>query len=213
MQEKQFRTEILKGVPASQIRTAVFGSGQGTTARALLEYTKKCAAAYCVVLFITNRPESGLCKLGEENNLPCFHFAGSESPERVLDVLRSNAVQLVILAGYTKLVPADIIVGMNGKIINTHPALLPHFGGKGMYGRRVHEAVAASGVRETGVTLHWVTAEYDKGDIIEQVRITIPDRSTALEIEQATREAEKEWLPGAVHRVAEFMLKTEYYVP
>jgi phosphoribosylglycinamide formyltransferase-1 len=115
--------------------------------------------------------------------------------------LQSRQIDLLLLAGYLRLLPEEVIQAMGGMVVNTHPSLLPEFGGPGMYGRYVHEAVAAAGVAESGASLHWVSGDYDSGEVIEQVRVKLPSGSTAGEVEELVRAAEREWLPGAIGRL------------
>jgi phosphoribosylglycinamide formyltransferase 1 len=120
------------------------------------------------------------------------------APEGWLQPLRGEMVDLLILAGYLKLVPAGVVAAYRGRIMNTHPSLLPAFGGKGMYGERVHRAVLASGARETGVTIHLVDEAYDRGPILAQSRVPVLKGDTAERLAARVLEAEHRLLPAAV---------------
>jgi phosphoribosylglycinamide formyltransferase-1 len=118
----------------------------------------------------------------------------------IVDALQHAAVDWVLLLGYMKKMGPNILHEYQGKIINTHPALLPDFGGKGFYGRKVHEAVQASGVRESGATLHLVGSEYDSGPILAQVRVPILPEDDVDAIEQRVKQAEKGLLVDTLRR-------------
>ncbi len=115
-----------------------------------------------------------------------------------LESLRGNKVDLLVLAGYLKLVPAGVVAAYRGRIMNTHPSLLPAFGGKGMYGERVHRAVLASGARESGVTIHLVDEAYDRGPILAQRRVPVLQDDTPERLAARVLEAEHQLLPAAV---------------
>jgi phosphoribosylglycinamide formyltransferase-1 len=112
-------------------------------------------------------------------------------------------VDLIVLAGYVKLVPANVIAAYRGRIVNVHPALLPAFGGQGMYGRRVHEAVLASGVHETGATVHLVDEAYDHGATLAQARVPVLPGDTPELLAQRVLEVEHRLLPAVVLAAAE----------
>src|SRR5690606_19281583 len=118
-----------------------------------------------VVLVLSNRADAGGVELARSRGVPVAVLDDYRSGDEWLARLEAAGVDLVVLAGYLKLVPAAVVSRYHGRIVNIHPALLPDFGGPGMYGRRVHEAVLASGARETGATVHLVDEEYDRGAI------------------------------------------------
>lgn len=117
-------------------------------------------------------------------------------------ILSAAGVDLLVLAGYMKLLPPRVIAMLNGNVINVHPALLPKFGGKGMYGRRVHQAVVESGDRQTGATVHWVTEAYDEGQVISQRSIDIEDGEGAEQVEERVKRLEKELLPETIEMLS-----------
>jgi phosphoribosylglycinamide formyltransferase-1 len=118
--------------------------------------------------------------------------------DELLGLIRSHGVQLLVLAGFMKLLPATVIEALHGRIINIHPALLPRHGGKGMYGRKVHEAVVASGDHETGATVHWVNERYDEGAVIAQRIISVAQTDTADDVERNVRAVERELITDVV---------------
>jgi phosphoribosylglycinamide formyltransferase 1 len=154
-------------------RLAIFASGTGTNAEAILEYLKKDPVV-SVSLILTNNPEAKVIQVAEKYNVPILKV-NKESfyDESMLKTLENNCIDLIILAGFLWLVPDFIIDKYPGRIINIHPALLPKYGGKGMYGMLVHEAVSHSGDTQTGITIHFVNKEYDKGQIIAQFKLKI----------------------------------------
>lgn len=153
-------------------RIAVLASGGGSNLQAILDHFDRLGEqrAGDVVLVASNRPDAGALNRAMLRNIPLAVLAAPSQPDgpSLTNLLDEHAVDLIVLAGYLRLVPAPVVVRYRGRIINVHPALLPAFGGPGMYGPRVHHAVIASGARVTGVTAHFVDEDYDRGRIIAQ---------------------------------------------
>jgi len=171
------------------MRVAVAASGRGSNLEALLRTLGPGGAAR-VVLVLSDRAAAGALTLARSHGVPTQAFADPASAEEWLAALDRAQADLVVLAGYLKLVPAGVIERYRGRIVNIHPALLPAFGGRGMYGRRVHEAVLASGARESGASVHLVDEVYDRGEVLARARVPVlpdddPDRLAArvLEVE------------------------------
>lgn len=171
------------------MRVAVAASGRGSNLEALLRTLGPGAPAR-VVLVLSDRAAAGALTLARSHGVPTQTFADPASPDEWLTALDRAEADLVVLAGYLKLVPAGVIERYRGRIVNIHPALLPAFGGRGMYGRRVHEAVLASGARESGASVHLVDEVYDRGEVLARARVPVlpdddPDRLAArvLEVE------------------------------
>jgi formyltetrahydrofolate-dependent phosphoribosylglycinamide formyltransferase len=165
------------------MRIAVAVSGHGSNLEALLRALEPGGAAR-VVLVLSNRPDAGALARARAHGVPAEVLADSGDPAEWLSRLEQRRVDLVVLAGYLRLVPADVIERYRDRIVNVHPALLPAFGGAGMYGHRVHEAVLASGARESGATVHLVDEVYDRGPVLAQARVPVlpgdtPDRLAA----------------------------------
>ena len=177
-------------------------SGRGSNLEALHEALKAGAAAKIVVV-ISDRPDAGGLERARQWGLSTEVLPSPSDGAVWLAVLRRYAVDLVVLAGYVKLVPANVIAGYRGRIVNVHPALLPAFGGQGMYGRRVHEAVLASGVRETGATVHLVDEVYDHGATLAQARVPVLPGDTPELLAQRVLEVEHRLLPAVVLAAAE----------
>lgn len=153
-------------------RIAVLASGGGSNLQALLDYFDALgdASSGRVVVVASNRPESGALARATARDIPTAILRSAKQPDgaELGDVLEQHSVDLVVLAGYLKLLPTDVVKRFDGRIINIHPALLPAFGGHGMYGNHVHRAVLDAGVKVTGVTAHFVNDVYDTGRVIAQ---------------------------------------------
>src|SRR5512145_2959973 len=149
-------------------RIAVFASGRGSNLQALHAYLQRAGGAE-VVLVASDRSTSGALTWARDHGIDTaiLSHAGNDASE-ILDLLAGSRVDLVVLAGYLRLVPATVVRAFRGRILNVHPALLPGFGGPGMYGERVHRAVLTSGACVSGVTVHYVDEAYDRGPIIAQ---------------------------------------------
>ncbi|HXT18379.1 MAG TPA: phosphoribosylglycinamide formyltransferase [Gemmatimonadaceae bacterium] len=153
-------------------RIAVLASGGGSNLQAILEHFDRLGERRGgqVVVVASDRAGAGALERAMSRDIPTSLIATDKYPDRpqLEDVLREYSIDLVVLAGYLKLVPIEVVMSHVGRIINIHPALLPSFGGPGMYGHRVHQAVIDSGATVTGVTAHFVDNEYDRGRIIAQ---------------------------------------------
>lgn len=178
-------------------RVAVFGSGNGTTARNLIEASHW--TCYDVRLVVGSRPGLGIQRVAEEYALPYTVLDGSSSLEWV-SILHESAIDVVALAGWLRMVPTEAIDAMHGRILNIHPSLLPKYGGHGMYGRRVHQAVFEAGDDVSGATVHLVTDRYDEGPIVDQMKCSIAEVSSPEDIELKVREVEKLLYPKALHQ-------------
>ena len=151
------------------VRLAVLASGGGTNLQAIIDYLDTLGARRSadLVLVASDRPDAGALDRVRDRGIPARSF-DARRDDALERMLREHDVDLIALAGYVRFVPASVTTGWNGRIVNVHPALLPAFGGRGMYGRRVHEAAIAAGVRVSGATVHFVDAVYDHGPIIAQ---------------------------------------------
>ena len=171
---------------------AVFASGTGTTLQTLIE--KQAQYDYCVALVVTNRECTAL-KRAANYDIPHLQ---SKDWEEIDKVLIENKIQLIVLAGFLAIIPAWICQKWEKRIINIHPSLLPKFGGKGMYGIRVQEAVLAAGETEAGCTVHYVSAEVDGGNIIAQASVCVEPQDNAESLSLRVQQAEKALLPKVV---------------
>ena len=155
-----------------------------------------------VVLVASNRADSPALVRAATASIDIAHFDPTDDGSMLLELLRKSRIDLVVLAGYLKRIPPKVIREYAGRIINIHPALLPAFGGEGMYGARVHEAVIASGTKETGVTVHLLDDEYDRGPIVAQWRVPIEPSDTADSLAARVLNVEHVVYPRVVEMVA-----------
>ena len=179
------------------MHVAVAVSGRGSNLDALLNALRPDAPAR-VVLVLSNRADAPALDRAAARGIPAVRLRDHADGREWLAALEHHRVELLVLAGYLKLVPADVIARYRGRILNIHPALLPAFGGKGMYGRRVHEAVLASGARESGATVHLVDEVYDRGAILGQVRVPVLPGDSPETLAQRVLAVEHRLLPAAV---------------
>ena len=178
------------------IRIAVAISGRGSNLEALLRALDATAPAQ-VALVLSDREAAGLT-LARERKIPAETLSNATDARAWLTLLERFRIDLVVLAGYLKLVPPEVIAAYRGRILNIHPALLPAFGGKGMFGHRVHEAVLASGARESGATVHLVDEDYDHGATLAQARVPVLPGDTPELLAQRVLEVEHRLLPAVV---------------
>ncbi len=185
------------------MQIAIFASGSGSNAAALMQYFAGHARVR-VGLVVCNNPGAGVIAHAEANMIPVelVNKAGYADADYVLGVLAKYKIDLIVLAGFLKLIPEWLIDAYPGRILNIHPALLPKFGGKGMYGMHIHEAVRASGVTETGLTIHLVNSEYDKGAPLFQVKCSVYESDTASDIAARVLKMEHRFYPKVVEAYA-----------
>jgi formyltetrahydrofolate-dependent phosphoribosylglycinamide formyltransferase len=179
------------------MRVAVAASGRGSNLEALLRALGPEAPAR-VVLVLSDRAAAGALDQARARQVPTVHLAEPAGAEEWLAALERAAVDLLVLAGYLKLVPAGVIERYRGRVINIHPALLPAFGGRGMYGHRVHEAVLASGARESGASVHLVDEVYDRGEVLARARVPVLPGDDADRLAARVLEVEHRLLPAVV---------------
>ncbi|HEX6104667.1 MAG TPA: phosphoribosylglycinamide formyltransferase [Gemmatimonadales bacterium] len=179
------------------MRIAVAASGNGSNLEALLRALGPDAPAR-VVLVLSDRPDAGALARASSHGVSAEILTDPSDAAGWLSRLERHDVGLVVLAGYLRLVPAGVIDRYRGRILNVHPALLPAFGGKGMYGDRVHRAVLASGARESGATVHLVDEVYDRGPILAQARVPVLPGDDAARLAARVLAAEHRLLPAVV---------------
>ncbi|MCS6929232.1 MAG: phosphoribosylglycinamide formyltransferase [Saprospiraceae bacterium] len=181
---------------------AVFASGTGSNARCLADYFAHSSCAR-VRLIVSNKPDAPVLSIARERHIPTHvidRISFYES-EQLLTVLNEYKIGFIALAGFLWLVPPYLVRTYWQRMVNIHPALLPAYGGKGMYGMRVHEAVKAAGERETGITIHYVNERYDEGDIIFQARCYISSEDSPEEIARKVQALEHEHYPKVLERL------------
>lgn len=191
------------------MRLAVFASGGGTNFQAILDAISRGDLSISIALCLSNKEDAGVLDRARSNDIPTTVYTRSafrseeESTDALLQLLREHGVDLIALAGYMRKVPSRVVKAYEGRILNIHPALLPAFGGKGMYGHRVHEAVIASGVRWTGATVHIVDEEYDTGPIVLQEPVPVYSSDTPKTVAERVLKVEHRLYPKAIQLFAE----------
>jgi phosphoribosylglycinamide formyltransferase-1 len=155
-------------------RIAIFASGSGSNAQKIMEHFKKHMDAE-VVIVLTNNPEAYVLQRADNFEIPSHIFDKHEfyKTNNVVDLLKNLQIDLIVLAGFMWLIPQNLLKAFPNKIINIHPALLPKYGGKGMYGDRVHQAIIDANEEESGITIHFIDEHFDEGEIIHQSRFKI----------------------------------------
>lgn len=185
-----------------KINVAVFVSGDGTNCENLLKYFRDSAQVNCA-LVVSNKPDAYALVRAERLGVPTAVVpkASLNDREVMLPLLQRYAIDFVVLAGFLLLIPGFLIDAFPRRIINIHPSLLPKYGGKGMWGRHVHEAVKAAGEEETGMTIHYVTPVCDNGEIIAQYRTALSPSDTVDDIAAKEHELEMTYYPQVVEQV------------
>jgi phosphoribosylglycinamide formyltransferase 1 len=157
----------------------IFASGRGSNAEAIIQYFKKTGTAK-VSLIVCNNPNAGVINIAEQYDIPFLLVDKQTFKERLFVVqIQEYKPSLIVLAGFLWKIPDILITAFSGKIINIHPSLLPKYGGKGMYGHHVHDAVITSGEKESGITIHYVNEHYDEGNHILQAHCSIHEGDNA----------------------------------
>jgi phosphoribosylglycinamide formyltransferase-1 len=184
------------------MRVAVAVSGRGSNLAALLAALGQDAPAK-VVLVLSNTQTAGALDIARQHDIPVQVLNDPASPREWQEALRKSGADLIVLAGYLKRVPSEVVHDWRGRMINIHPALLPRHGGPGMYGTRVHEAVLGSGDPWSGATVHLVTEKYDEGEILGQTRVPVLEGDTPTTLGQRVLKSEHVLLPAAVVAAAQ----------
>jgi len=196
------------------LRAAIFASGRGSNFQVLADRAAGDPDyPWSPVLLVVDRPGVGALELAEERGIPTAMIPPGDDAESfgeaLLAPLAEARVDMILLAGYLRLMPIAVVRHFRGRMLNLHPALLPAFGGKGMYGARVHQAVIASGARVSGVTVHFVDEEYDRGRILAQWPVPVLPSDTPESLQQRIRAAEHVLYPAAAAELARAILRGE----
>ena len=188
-------------------KIVIFASGSGSNAeKIILHFNKKNLVN--VVGAFTNNPDAKVINKAKKNNVPTFVFSKEElNSGKVTAMINQIQPDLIVLAGFLLKFPDDIINQYPNKIINIHPALLPKYGGKGMYGKHVHQAVLDNNDKETGITIHYVNEHYDEGGIIFQKEINIENCKTPEEIADKIQELEHKHFPEIIERLLDSIIQ------
>ncbi|MCT4624359.1 MAG: phosphoribosylglycinamide formyltransferase [Schleiferiaceae bacterium] len=183
------------------INLAILASGSGSNAEAIIRYFKDHETIK-VVLILSNNSNAGVLNRAKEHNVKSIVVNSEQTKQGVLfNELKNNHIDYIILAGYMKLVPKQIIEAFPKRILNIHPALLPKFGGKGMYGMNVHQAVVQAQEKESGMTIHYVSEHYDEGAIIFQEAVSLSDSDTPEEVAKKVLKLEHKNYPRVIEEV------------
>jgi len=185
----------------SMKKIAILASGEGTNAERLIRYFNERATAEVAVV-IASRPTAHVIKRAHTLNVPCEIVIPQDfAAGKGLEVLKEYEVDFVVLAGFLSRIPDDILHEYARRIVNIHPSLLPKFGGKGMYGMHVHEAVLAAGERESGITIQYINEHYDEGDIIFQAKCPVLPDDTPETLAQRVHALEYTYYPKEIERL------------
>lgn len=180
------------------MRIVIFASGSGSNAEVLFRWAAE-TQEFSVQAVFCNRAGAGVIARCSNWDIPCIVFDKNQLEQgRLWEQLKKYEPDLIVLAGFLWKFPAQLLDAMQGRVINLHPALLPKYGGKGMYGMHVHQAVCASNDTHSGITIHWVNQAYDEGLFLMQCSCLIPDSRNPEELAHAIQALEHFWLPRAV---------------
>lgn len=190
---------------------AIFVSGGGTNCENLIKYFADSERVNCA-LVVSNRFDAYALVRAERLGVPTAVTPKAElnNPDVMLPLLQQHGIDFIVLAGFLPLVPSFLIDAYPRRIVNIHPALLPKYGGKGMWGRHVHEAVKAAGETETGMTVHWVTPVCDSGEIIAQYKVSLSPDDTVDDIAEKEHHLEMKYYPKIIEEILTEIDKTGY---
>ena len=185
----------------NKVRLAVFASGTGSNADKICQYFQQ-HPTIAVTLIVTNRKNAGVLQVASRYNIDSKVIPATDWTwaEKVLPLLKENEITHIILAGFLLLIPSWLVNEFQGRIINIHPALLPKYGGKGMYGMHVHQQVKNSNDTVSGITIHIIDEQYDEGDIIFQEQVPLDDNDSAEDIARKVLELEHFYYPRVIEK-------------
>jgi phosphoribosylglycinamide formyltransferase-1 len=183
-------------------RIVIFASGNGTNTQNVIKYFQDTNVAE-VVYVLSNNKNAKVLKRSKDLQVAALSFNKTEmlAPNGLVQVLKKCNPDLIVLAGFLLKFPEIILQAFQNKVINIHPALLPKYGGKGMYGNHVHEAVVANQEVETGITIHYVNEDYDEGAVIFQKKTTVLATDTSNDVATKVHALEYEWLPKVIEDI------------
>lgn len=183
------------------VRIAILASGSGTNAQRLMEHFKDHPLAE-VALVASDQPDAYVLQRAWDMGVMSYRFNGAQLKDgTLLNELQGQRIGLIVLAGFMRLIPAAIVAAYPQRILNIHPALLPKYGGKGMYGMHVHRAVIAAGERESGITIHYVNERYDEGEHLFQATCPVLPDDSPESLAERIHTLEHEHYPQVVERV------------
>ena len=185
-----------------KLNIAIFVSGSGSNCENLIRYFAD-SERVCCALVVSNKPDAQALERAQQLDVPTAVTPKAQlnDPEVMLPLLREYDIHFIVLAGFLPLIPTFLIDAYPRRIVNLHPALLPKYGGKGMWGHHVHEAVKAAGEAETGMTVHWVTPICDSGEIIAQYKVALSPDDSVDDIAEKEHQLEMKFFPKVVEQV------------
>jgi phosphoribosylglycinamide formyltransferase-1 len=185
----------------SAVKLAIFASGAGSNAQNIIEYFRHHDFIK-IGLIVCNNPLAGVLAIAEKEKIPSLLIEKARffNGDGYLETLAEKGIGFIVLAGFLWKVPLSLIRAFNGRIINIHPALLPGYGGKGMYGKHVHEAVIRDKKKESGITIHYVDEVYDHGNIIFQAKCGLDENDTPGSLAEKIHLLEHRWFPEIIEK-------------
>jgi phosphoribosylglycinamide formyltransferase len=195
-----------------RMKIAVFVSGNGSNMKVIHKNCKDNTINADISVIVSDKPECNAVRYAKDNCIPVIEYPGStvsknELIEKLIGIGNETKSDFIVLAGYMKLVPKELVRIYERRIINIHPSLLPKYGGKGYYGNKVHKAVIASGDRFSGVTVHFVNDEYDKGHIIAQEEVIVYMTDTYKELSKRVQETEHKFYSNVIGALVDHRIK------
>lgn len=183
------------------IKIAIFASGSGSNAERIVEFFSSNDEVE-VSLILTNNPVAGVIERAQRLNIPVVIFNKKvfSKTDKIVKMLQLQGIDWVILAGFLWLVPTNLIKAFENRMINIHPALLPKYGGKGMWGHHVHEAVVANKEKQTGITIHYVNEHYDEGKVIFQAKCEVTENDTPENVAAKIHGLEYQYFPEVIYK-------------
>lgn len=183
-------------------RIAIFASGTGSNAEVIIRHFEMHRAAQ-VTLLVSNKPDAGAIHIARDHGVETLVVDREDffSETSIVDALKVRGIDLIVLAGFLWLIPPALINAFPNRIVNLHPALLPKYGGKGMYGHFVHKAVLAAGEKESGITVHYVNEKFDEGEHIAQFTCPVEPGDTAEMLAKKVQKLEHEHFAKAIERL------------
>lgn len=194
-------------------KIAIFASGSGTNAQRITEYFSDKDNVE-ISLILSNKKDAYVLERAKKLNVPSIVFDRDDfyNSDKVFDILTLREIDFIVLAGFLWLVPVNILKKFHNRIINIHPALLPKFGGKGMYGGKVHQAVIENKETETGISIHYVNEKYDEGKIIFQTKFNVENDDTPDSIAQKIHKLEYEHFPRVIEEVLKEKESLDFFI-
>lgn len=181
-------------------KVAIFASGTGSNADRILDFLTEKQSDLQIACFLTNKKEAGIYQVAKKHQVPIHYFSNEEFKVStpVLTFLQQQNIEWIVLAGFLRKIESPLIQTFENKIFNLHPSLLPKYGGKGMYGSKVHKAVIEAGEKESGISIHLVNNEFDKGEILFQAKCELESGQTVEELSEKIQKLEHEFFAKTI---------------